>query len=66
MSAPVRRLDGVAYLGRVSQVSPLRVVLNGDGSDAVAQATDDFTGATTLTEVLVTTIEGRRFAARVR
>ena len=29
-------------------------------------ALDDFTGATTTTEVLVTTVEGRRFAARVR
>ncbi len=65
MSAPLRRLNGVAYLGRVSQVSPLRVLLNGDRSDAAASAMSDFTGATTTTEVLVTTIEGRRFASRV-
>jgi hypothetical protein len=53
-------------LGRVSQVSPLRVLLNGDTGDAPAEALSDFTGATTDTEVLVTTIEGRRFALRVR
>lgn len=53
-------------LGRVSQVSPLRVLLNGDTQDAPAQAMSDFTGATAgTTEVLVQTVEGRRFAWRV-
>jgi hypothetical protein len=57
-------------LGRVTQVSPLRVQLNGDSTDAPAEALDDFTGATananTGTEVLVETVERRRFARRVR
>lgn len=52
-------------LGRVTQVSPLRVQLNGDTTDAPAEPLSDFTGATTATEVLVDTIEGRRFASRV-
>lgn len=47
-------------------VSPLRVLLNGDTTDAPARAMDDFTGATTATEVLVTTVEGQRYAWRVR
>lgn len=53
-------------LGRVTQVSPLRVQLNGDTADSPAEALSDFAGATTDTEVLVTAVEGRRFAWRVR
>lgn len=53
-------------LGTVSQVSPLRVLLKGDTADAPARALDDFTGATTSTEVLVVTVEGQRYAWRVR
>lgn len=53
-------------LGTVTQASPLRVRLNGDTADTPAVAMDDFTGATTATEVLVETVESRRFAWRVR
>lgn len=52
--------------GRVTQVSPLRVRLNGDTTDTPAKALDDFTGATSSTEVLVVTVESQRYAWRVR
>lgn len=69
MSRRTARSDGVAYLGRVTQLSPLRVRVNGDDQDAPATALSDFTGATasanTGTEVLVTSFSGRRFALRV-
>lgn len=56
-------------LGRVTQVSPLRVRVNGDTTDVAARPMSDFTGATanvnTGTEVLVATVEGRRYAWRV-
>lgn len=52
-------------LGKVTQVSPLRVRLNGDTTDTPARAMSDFTGATTSTEVLVTAVEGQRYAWRV-
>lgn len=52
--------------GKVTQASPLRVRLNGDTADAPSRALDDFTGATTATEVLVVTVEGQRYAWRVR
>lgn len=55
----------MSKLGRVSQVNPLRVLVNGETQDAAASALSDFTGATTATEVLVQTVEGRRFATRV-
>lgn len=54
-------------LGRVTQVSPLRVQVNGDTADAPAESLDDFTGATAgTTEALVVTIENRRLAWRIR
>lgn len=52
-------------LGVVTQVSPLRVRVNGDTADTPAEALSDFTGATTATEVIVETVENRRFAERV-
>lgn len=56
-------------IGRVTQVSPLRVRLNGDTNDAPAVPMNDFTGATanadTGTEVWVEIGENRRFAWRV-
>lgn len=56
-------------LGRVTQLVPLQVRLNGDTTSAPAEALSDFTGATadpdTGTEVVVHIIERRRFAARV-
>lgn len=52
--------------GRVTQLAPLRVRINGDTGDAPARELDDFTGATTSTEVLVVTVEGQRYAWRVR
>jgi hypothetical protein len=58
-------------IGWVTQLSPLRVQLNGDTTDAAAEATSDFTGATAdaspavATLVLVETVEGRRFAERI-
>lgn len=54
-------------LGLVTQVTPLlRVRLNGDTQDTPADPMSDFTGATAATEVLVVTVESRRFAWRVR
>lgn len=52
-------------LGRVSQLVPLRVRLNGETQDAPASPLSDFAGSSTATEVLVQTVEGRRFATRV-
>jgi hypothetical protein len=58
-------------IGWVTQLSPLRVQLNGDTTDAAAEATSDFTGATAnasptvATLVLVETVESRRFAERI-
>lgn len=56
-------------LGRVTQVSPLRVQRKGDTTDAPATAASDFTGATanaaTGTEVVIETIDGRRIAWRL-
>lgn len=53
-------------LGIVTQVSPLRVRVNGDTTDTPAEAVSDFTGATAgTTEVLIETVEGRRFAWKV-
>lgn len=51
--------------GKVSQVTPLRVLLNGDTQDGEARAMSDFATATTATEVLVVSVEGRRYAWRV-
>ncbi len=56
-------------LGRVTQLGPLQVQLNGDTTPTDATALSDFTGATASaingTEVLVFTAQGRRFAQRV-
>lgn len=53
-------------LGRVSQVSPLRVTLNGDTTDTAAVPLSSFAGAVVgSTEVLVLMVENRRFALRV-
>lgn len=49
-------------LGRISQVSPLRVLVNGDTQDAPAERLGSFTGAALNAEVLTVTVEGRRFA----
>jgi hypothetical protein len=61
----------VSRLGWVTQLSPLRVQLLGDTTDALAEVVSDFTGATataspaTATLVLVETVEARRFATRI-
>jgi hypothetical protein len=56
----------VTKLGVVTQISPLKVRVNGDTTDTPASAMSDFTGSTVgSTEVLVETIEQRRFAWRV-
>lgn len=54
-------------LGLVTQVSPVLLVrVNGDKDAAPAQSHDDFSDATIgTTEVLVVTVENRRFAIRV-
>lgn len=49
-------------LGRVSQVTPLRVQLNGDTADAPAEPLGSFTGAVLTDEVATVTVEGRRLA----
>lgn len=46
-------------LGRVTQVTPLRVLLNGDTTDAPAEGYFGLTAALDQ-EVLVHSIEGRR------
>jgi hypothetical protein len=52
--------------GRVTQVSPLRVRVQGDATDAPAEKLgSDFTGVTVNTEVVVTVIGRRRLAQRV-
>jgi hypothetical protein len=54
-------------LAIVTQVSPLRVRVNGDTADTPAAAMSDFSDATAgTTEALVTTVEKRRFAWRVQ
>ena len=57
------------HLGRVTQVSPLQVRLNGTTGSIDVVAMNDFTGATAGvdngTEVLVKIIESRAFAWRV-
>ena len=57
-------------LGRVTQVSPLQVRLNGATASTDAVAMDDFTGATvgvdTGTQVVVEYIGRRLYAWRVR
>lgn len=57
----------MADLGVVTQVSPLRVRKNGETTDTPAQGNPTtFTGATAgSTEVLIETVENRRFAIRV-
>lgn len=53
-------------LAIVTQVSPLKVRVNGDTTDTPASAMSDFTGSTVgTTEALVVTVEQRRFAWRV-
>lgn len=53
-------------LGVVTQVTPLLVRANGDLVATPAEKMSDFTGATVDgTEVLIETIEQRRFAWRV-
>lgn len=54
------------WLGKVTQVSPLEVERNGRPGPQPAAALDDFTGATTATEVLGVTIAGRRLVWRIR
>lgn len=49
-------------LGRISQVTPLRVTLNGDTADAPAEKLGSFTGAALNAEVATVTVEGRRLA----
>jgi hypothetical protein len=56
----------VSDLGVVTQISPLRVRKNGDTTDTPASAMSDFAGSTVgTTEVVIETIENRRFATRV-
>lgn len=53
-------------LAVVTQISPLRVRVNGDTADTPASPMSDFTGSTVdATEALVETVEKRRFAWRV-
>lgn len=53
-------------LGRVTQLSPLEVQLNGETTAAPVSALSDFSTATAgTTEALVVTVEGRRLAWRV-
>lgn len=55
---------GTDWLGRVTQLSPLRVERNGRPGPLSAEPMNDFTGAVVGTEVYGVTIANRRLVWR--